>query len=71
MILDNIKCGDIVYHVLGTKLSVIKITTSTRGKGLKKTTIKMVKCRYLSEGRFHIFEFFPNELIQSKEKEMK
>lgn len=59
---DELECGDIIYHVLGMKLSVIKITTSTRGKGLKKKIIKMVKCRYLHEGHFHIFEFFPNEL---------
>ena len=59
----NIECGDILYHVLGQKVSVIKLTEHERGKNTKKQKIKMVKVRYQDKnGMFYVHEFFPDEL---------
>jgi hypothetical protein len=65
----NLKCGDILYHVLGQKVSVIKMTEHERGKNAKKKKIKMVKVRFQDNtGMFHVSEFFPRELHISIEE---
>ena len=59
----NIECGDILYHVLGEKVSVIKLTKHEREKNKKKIKVIMVKARYQDTiGMFHVHEFFLNEL---------
>jgi len=59
----SIKCGSILYHVLGQKVSVIKLTEHERGKIPNNQKIKMVKVRFQDKnGMFHIREFFPDEL---------
>ena len=64
----NIECGDILYHVLGKKVSVIKVTNHIRKTKLE---ITMVKVRHQdTTGMFHVHEFFPDELrlIPNEEK---
>ena len=68
----NIECGDILYHVLGQKVSVIKVTEHKRGKNEKLKKITMVKVRFQDNTEmYHIMEFFPDELrIKDTKKEV-
>jgi len=63
MLEHNIKCGNVLRHVLGQKVSVIKMTEHTRGKDDKAKQISMVKVRHQDiNGIYHVMEFFPDEL---------
>jgi len=54
--------GKVMKHVLGKMVSVIKVCKHTRNKNEE---VKTIKCRYMDEnGIFHIYEFFPEELIE-------
>lgn len=57
--IDNLSCGDVLEHVLGFNVSVVKVTEHSRGREM----IKMIKCRFMDkQGMLHKFEFFPKEL---------
>lgn len=57
------KRGDTVMHkACNVKCVVLNNNHVIRGKGKKQKTISMIKCRYFSNGLFHVHEFFPEEI---------
>lgn len=57
--------GDIVIHIASNvRCVVLKTNHITRGKGKKQQTILMIKCRYFSNGIFHVHEFYPEEICK-------
>jgi len=62
------KCGKIMVHSLGFRVMVIKETTHNVGKGTKRKTFNMIKCRYIHKnGDLRVFEFYPEELKEIEE----
>ena len=57
------KRGDIVIHkAADVRCVVLKNTNHAVGKFPDHKNVAMVKCRYFSNGIFHIHEFFPEEI---------
>lgn len=61
---NDITEGEIYKHKLGIDVLVLKKLTHIRGKGDKQKTTHTLKCRHLDgDFMFHVYEFYPNELI--------
>jgi len=61
--IGNLRCGDVLTHVMGFNVCFLKKTVSERGKGKKAKTNTMYKCRYMDKkGILHVHEFYQEEL---------
>lgn len=61
--IEDLKTGDLLYHVLGFSVSVLKVTESKRNRKGVMEINKMIKCRYQDKNNMlHVFEFYPDEL---------